>query len=126
MKKMKALCLLILLVSCIGNDKFVIKNVTNDDIAIKWYYYSYITNNSPEFIDVKKGDSIVQIYKADGFITDVSIKDKNIVVKGVETNTGGGIIYTKKPLSEVFGYKIIIDSTATNDDYKRTPKAIKE
>ena len=123
---MKTLCLLILFASCISNDKFVIKSIDNNEVSIKWYYYSYISNLSPEFIDVKKGDSTVQIYKADGFITDVSIKDKSIMVKGVQTNIGGGIIYTKKPLAKVFGYKIIIDSTATIDDYRKTPKAIKE
>jgi len=121
---MKTLCLLALLVSCIDNDKLVIKNTTNDDISMKWYYYSYITNNSPEFIDIKKGDSIVQIYKAVDVITDVLIKDKSIILKQFEPSRG--IIYTKKVLPDVFGYKIIIDTTATYDEYRYIPKAVKE
>ena len=124
MKKMKTLCLFALLISCIGNDKLVIKNISNDDIAIKWYYYSYITNISPEFIDVKKGDSIIQIYKADDVFTDVNIVGKNIVLKQFEP--WRGIIYTKKLLPEVFGYKIVIDTNATYDEYRSVPKAIKE
>jgi len=124
MRKMKTLCLLALLVSCIDNDKLVIKNTTNDDISMKWYYYSYITNNSPEFIDIKKGDSIVQIYKAVDVITDVLIKDKSIILKQFEPSRG--IIYTKKVLPDVFGYKIIIDTTATYDEYRYIPKAVKE
>lgn len=124
MKKMKVFCLLALLVSCIGNDKLVIKNTTNDDISLKWYYYSYITNNSPDFIDVKKGDSIVQIYKADDVVVDVNIINKNIILKQFEPSRG--IIYTKKVLPDVFGYKIIIDTTGTYDEYRYIPKAVKE
>ena len=89
MKKMKTLCLFALLISCIGNDKLVIKNISNDDIAIKWYYYSYITNISPEFIDVKKGDSIIQIYKADDVFTDVP----NYILRGTNLlNASRGIL----------------------------------
>lgn len=122
---MKVACLLILLLNCkFDNDKFVRKNINNNDISIKWYYYSYISNTSPDFIDVKKGDSIVKIFDAVDVITDVSINDKTIVIKQYEPHRG--IINTQKILPKVFGYKIKIDTSATYNEYRYRPEAIKE
>ncbi len=124
MKKMKTICVLFLLVSCISNDKLIVKNISNNDISIKWYYYSYISNISPDFIDVKKGDSLVQIYKAEGVITDVLIENNKIKIKVY--NLKNGIIYTDKLLSEVFDYKIELDTTSTREEFLNRPDAIKE
>ncbi len=124
MIKVKTICILTLLVSCISNDKLVVKNISNNDISIKWYYYSYISNISPEFVEVKKGDSTVLIYEAVDVVTDVIIKDKNIIIKQFEPSRG--IINTKSLLTQVFEYKIIIDTTATYDEYRFRPDAIKE
>jgi hypothetical protein len=124
MKKMKTICVLILLVSCISNDKLIVKNISNNDISIKWYYYSYISNISPDFIDVKKGDSLVQIYKAEGVITDVLIENNKIKIKVY--NLKNGIIYTDNLLSEVFDYKIELDTTSTRNEFLNRPDAIKE
>jgi hypothetical protein len=124
MKKMKTICVLFLLVSCISNDKLIVKNISNNDISIKWYYYSYISNISPDFIDVKKGDSLVQIYKAEGVITDVLIENNKIKIKVY--NLKNGIIYTDNLLSEVFDYKIELDTTSTRNEFLNRPDAIKE
>jgi hypothetical protein len=107
-----------------SNDKLVVKKINNNDISIKWYYYSYISNLSPEFVEVKKGDSIVMIYEAVDVFTDVIIEDKNIIIKQFEPSRG--IINTKNVLTEVFDYKIIIDTTATYDEYRFRPDAVKE
>lgn len=122
---MKIICLLLLLISCkFDNDKFVRKNIGNDEISIKWYYYSYISNTSPDFIDVKKGDSIIKIFDAIDVVTNVSLNNKTIIIKQYEPYRG--IVNTKKVLPEVFGYKIVIDTTATYNDYRYRPEAIKE
>jgi hypothetical protein len=100
------------------------KNIDNNDISIKWYYYSLISNNSSDFIDASKGDSIVRIYESVGIIADIKISDKKIILKQFEPSNG--IIHTKKKLNEVFGYKIVIDTSATYDEYRYRPAAKKE
>jgi hypothetical protein len=107
-----------------SNDKLVVKNISNPDITIKWYYNSYISNINPEFVEVKKGDSIVIIYETVDVVTDVIVEDKNIIIKQFEPSRG--IINTKNVLTEVFDYKIIIDTTATYDEYRFRPDVVKE
>lgn len=123
MKKIKLISLLILLTSC-SNDPMVRKNINNNDISVKWYYYSLITNDSSDFIDVRKEDSIVRIFESVNVITDIKITDKKIIIKQFEPSNG--IIFTKKVLNEVFGYKIVIDSSANYDEYRYRPAAKKE
>lgn len=124
MKTMKTMIILLLLISCVSNEKLVMKNINNNEITVKWYYYSYISNTSPDFIDVKKGDSLVQIYKAEGVISDVLIDNNKIIIKAY--NIKNGIIYTESILPEVFGFKIELDTTSTRDDFMNRPDAIKE
>ena len=40
--------------SC-GNDKIYDKQLKNNEINVDWYHYSYITSNSPNYVEVRKG-----------------------------------------------------------------------
>jgi hypothetical protein len=104
--------------------KFVRKQIQNKEISIKWYYYSYITNNSPDFIVVEKNGMKKEIYKATRAILNVTLNNHNIILKLVEPSKN--LVFTKHVNKEVFGYKIILDSTGTYNDLPLIPDGIKE
>ncbi len=104
------------------NDKFMRKEISNDKISVEWYYFSYITNNSPDFVVVKSGDNEKEIYKATDVITDVFLNDSSIVIKLFKPYRG--IVFSKNPLSEIYGHKIIIDTTSAYEEYLQTPTAV--
>ena len=112
------------LISCNQEEpKFVRKQIDNKDISIKWYYYSYITNLSPDFIVVERGSDKKEIYKATGVILNVTLQDSSIVLKLVEPSKN--LVFTKN-VNEVFGYKVIVDTTGTYEELWKIPDGIKE
>lgn len=129
MKNLLIIFIAFLLSSC-GDDIYVRKSLSVENnetqITLKWYYYSYYQNYSPDFIDIIKGDSIVNIYNAMYIITDVyvSYDDSTIIIKTFKPSNG--IIYTKKLLPEVFGFKIAVDTTATYNELRNIPNGIEE
>ena len=103
--------------------KLVRKEINNSDITMKWYYYSYITNNSPDFVVIEKEGQKQEIFKATDVITDVSFAYKSIIIKLYKPERG--IVYTKQVAKDLFGYKIVLDSSATYDQYRSIPKGKK-
>lgn len=111
--------------SCgMGEPKFVRKQINNDDIMVKWYYHSYITNQSPDFVVVEKDGIKKEIYKATEVVLNVTLKEHNIILKLVKPSKG--LVFTKKVDQEVFGYKIILDTTGTYDELRFRPDGVKE
>ncbi|HYD92801.1 MAG TPA: hypothetical protein VEA37_15100, partial [Flavobacterium sp.] len=113
--------LIILCFSC-KDPKLVRKNVTDGNINVKWYYYSYISNTGPDIIEVKKKDSIVQILRADEIIVDVVIQDKKIIIKTFEN--ASPYIHSDSILTEVYGYKIVLDTTLPTHDKYHVPRNV--
>jgi hypothetical protein len=112
-----------LLLSCKSSDpKFVRKEINNKDINIQWYYYSYITSISPDFVVVKHKGKEKEIYKATRVITDVQVHRDSIILKLVNPSNG---TFTEKVDNEVFGYKIFLDSTSTYEDLNKIPDGSK-
>jgi hypothetical protein len=111
--------------SCFQNEpKFVRKTIDNNDIKIKWFFYSYITSVSPDKVEVeKKGDKKI-IFEADGVITNVTLKKDSIILRLIPPSLG--IVYTKNIADEVFGYKIILDSSAAIEELNLIPDFKKE
>lgn len=125
MKLVLFISFLSLFLSCGFKDsKFVRKKIGDNAISIKWYYYSYITNNSPDVVEVEKDREIKEIYKGDRVILDVAIKDHCILLKLVQPSNG--YPETKKVSDEVFGYKILVDTTGVSTDLNSIPDGIKE
>lgn len=71
-----------------GESKLVRKKIENGDVTIKWYYYSYITSTIPDFIEIERDKSKVEIYKAKMVIVDLVLKEKNIILKLTEPSKG--------------------------------------
>lgn len=106
------------------NSKFVRKQIDNKDISIKWYYYSYITNNSPDFVVVEKNGNKKEIYKATGAVLNVTLKDHNIILRVLGPSKS--MVFTKHVDEDVFGYKITLDTTGNYMEKRLIPDAIKE
>lgn len=114
-----------ILFSCNQKDpKLVRKQIKNEDITIKWFYYSYITNMSPEFVVVEKNGKEKEIYKATGVILNVTLVGNNIVLKLVEPSRN--LVFTKNIDTTIFGYKIVLDTTGTYDELRLRPDGVKE
>ena len=104
--------------------KFIRKQIENKDVAIKWFFYSYISNTSPDFVVVEKDGKNIELYKADRVIVDVALIDHAIILKLVEPSKG--LVYTKKVEDQVFGYKLIVDTTGTYDELRLRPNGVKQ
>ena len=114
--------LLIILAGCLFKDKkIVILKIDNNDIIIKWYYYSYITDFSNEFVEVSKEDKHVIIYESRDVVTNITLDANRITIKTCEPYRKQKTIYTKVPEKEVFGYKILFDTTASYEEYRNIP-----
>ena len=104
--------------------KFVRRQIDNKDVTIEWYYYSFITNNSPDFVVVEKNGSKKEIYKATGVVLNVTLKDHSIILKLVEPSKN--LVFTKNVEKEVYGYNIVLDTTGTYDELRFRPDGVKE
>ncbi|WP_186452494.1 hypothetical protein [Chitinophaga polysaccharea] len=111
--------------SCsLEGSKFVRKEIDNKDISIKWYYYSYITNNSPDFVVVEKNGKKKEIFKATWTVLNVTLKDHNIILKTLGPSKS--TVFTKHVEEEVFGYKITLDTTGNYMETRLIPDGKKE
>jgi len=107
--------LLLFLFACSFEDKHIIKEIKNDDLTVQWYYYDQFRERSADCIDVTSNNQTIQIYKASDVVTDIQLKNNKIILKLYEPHRG--IVYTKKVKSTIGDYEIILDSTATYDEY---------
>lgn len=125
MKAQIILPLLGALLSCnIEDPKFIRKKIVNKEITVKWFYYSYITNTSPDFVVIEKNGIAKEIYKAESVIVDVSLHEHDIILKLFRPSNG--IVFTKQVEKVVFGYNIVLDSTATIEQVSLIPDGVKE
>ena len=107
-----------------GESRFLRKQVDRNGIKLSWYYYSHISNNSPDFVEVEKDDKKEIIYEATRVITNVSLDDKTIIIRVVEPSKN--LVFIKNVSKNIFGYKIVIDSLASYDELKFIPDGVKE
>lgn len=105
------------------NSKFIRREIMNENITIYWYYYSYISNNSADFIEVSNGNESKIIFKGTD-VTAISLINDTITIHVYKP--WRGIIYLNHTNSKIFGYHAKIDTTATLDDYKKIPDGKKE
>lgn len=125
MKLMFIFFTLILSCSNIAQEhKLVIKKITNNDITIKWYYYSYITDGSPDIIEITKNNITDTILEAIWEITNVTLTNDTITIRLYQPQPG--LMKTKNIRKEIFGYKIILDSSGTLEEKELLPKPVKE
>ncbi|SEW52505.1 hypothetical protein [Chitinophaga arvensicola] len=125
MKVLLPISLISIFFSChLENPKFIRKQIQNKDISIEWYFYSRVTNNSPDFVVVEKDGIKKEIYKATWTILNVTLKDYNIILKVLGPSKNR--VPIKHADEAVFGYKILLDTTGTYNEIRLIPDAIKE
>lgn len=116
--------IIIFLFSNCKDVRFIRKKVGNQDINITWYYYSYITNVSPDFVEVEKNGHRKEIFKASNVILNTSIQNDSIFLKVFEPSKG--LVFTKGIEKEIYGYHIVLDSTGVIDELRLIPDGIRE
>lgn len=112
----------LLFISC--NDRFVRKEINNNDITVSWYYYSYISDNSPDYVTVRKGAEEKNIYEAVASITDVNLHDSTIIISTLGSLMKG--VITKDLPQEIYGYRIVYDTVSDPSVIYHLPKGIKK
>jgi hypothetical protein len=104
--------------------KLVRKKIEENNITVKWYYYSYITSGSPDIVEVESSGNTKEIFKATEAILNVQLANDTIFIKVINDSTS--FIYMKNIDTNVFGYTIVIDSTGSYDELRFRPDAVKE
>lgn len=125
---MKKLFIIVFVASCLlgcifKRDEFIRKKLHDNQITIKWYYYSDITDNSPDFIEIKKGTTKELLYKSPWEIIDVNLRNDTIYLKLVNTNLR--FSGAPKIKDQIWEYKIIVDSTGVTEDLLTIPDGVK-
>nr|WP_321406407.1 hypothetical protein [uncultured Carboxylicivirga sp.] len=94
------------------NNKLITKKISDENIELKWYHYSYITSSSDDFIEVYRGKLSIIITKLpETYIKDVRITNDTIYVNHLILNE---ILSSDVLLSgDVLGYKVVYN--AIND-----------
>lgn len=98
--KVYALLLFVFFIFC-GSDKIYKKQLNNGEIAIDWYYYSYITSGSPNYIVVRKKQKEEIIFEYGYGLQDIELDEDTITILHLEFYEPPKI---KK--DNVFGYVI--------------------
>ena len=108
------------------DSRFIRKELKTDNITVYWYYYSYISSNSPDKIEVLNNttNEAVIVFEGVSVITNLAIINDTIVIQLFKPERG--IIIEDNTKNKVFGYYTKIDSSATLDDYKKIPDGKKE
>lgn len=125
LKVLAVISMTLLFSSCfLGDSKIIRKKLKTNDITIKWYYYSYITNNSPDIVEVEKDGQIRELCRAVATLLDVDCNDKEILMKFV--NQAEAPPFPQKIDVEVFGYKVVLDTTGSPRSLDSIPLGSKE
>ena len=84
-KRISILVITIFLVSC--SDKKLIKyEFKNSEIELNWFYYSYLTNTSSDFIEIKCGNSFETIFESQSGLQEINVKNKKIIISHLKFN----------------------------------------
>lgn len=95
---------------------------------MKWYFHSYITNTSPDIVEASLDGKILENYRdKELLLTDVAVHDSTIIITLVKPSQGGYNFdrLDGEILSEAFGYKIVLDTSALRADVFKGPEGVK-
>lgn len=88
-----------------------------------WYHYSRIGNLSSERITLSRaGQGEVVVSESDGVVTDFEVSNDTLRIR-VYLPTIKGLYFVRE--SPVLGYWIVVDSSATLEDFHSRPNGIK-
>ena len=106
------------LFSC--SDKKLIKyEFKNFKIELNWFKYSYLTNTSPDFIEIKCGDSLINIFESQYGLQEVKVENGKIIISHLKFNE---INPKLKRTENVCGYEIEYKEVTSHEMYIRYQK----
>lgn len=108
----------LIFISC-EDMKYQMKIVNDGVITAEWYFEPTWRFITPDRVVIKKGEEEVMLFKASDAIVDLDIKYDSILIKLYKPHRA--IIYTKNPPKLIWGYKIVIDTNGTYEEYRNTP-----
>ena len=107
-----------MLTSC--NDKKLIKYQYKDsEIEINWFHYSHLTNTSSDFIEIKCGDSFLNIFESQYGLQKVSVENKRITISHLTFN---GVKPIQKRTDKICGYEIEYREVTSHEMYIQSKK----
>jgi hypothetical protein len=58
----------------------------NSEIELNWFNYSYLTNTSSDFIEIKCGNSTHTIFESQSGLQEISVENKKIIISHLKFN----------------------------------------
>jgi hypothetical protein len=115
MKIIHLIFFLTLITSSCSDTDFILKQIDQDGLRIKWYRQSYITSTN-QFVSASLNGKEELIMRCnENGITNIYFEKKNIVIQIFQPSNL--VIYYSR--SNVFGFTVKIDSAVTYNDYLR-------
>lgn len=108
------------LVGCTPRWETEIVKIKIDDTNVRLYSYSYYFASFIEFVSIEKNNREIIIYESYGVVANVYTSGRTVVIKVCQPSRQGNV-ETKNVPKEVYGLKIVLDTTATNDEYRFRP-----
>ncbi len=101
------------LISC-SNKKLIRYEYKDSQIELNWFFYSYLTNTSSEFIEVKCGDSFQIIFESQSSLQNVKVENNKIIISHLKFN---GTDPKTKLIENVCGYEIEYKEVTSHEMY---------
>jgi hypothetical protein len=100
-------------------DRLVRKSVEVNESLFEWYFYSHIGNFSSERITVtqRNADELL-LFESEAVATDFEVRSDTVIIH-IYAPVKLGISYVAD--TTVYGYTVVLDTTATLEDFMRRP-----
>ena len=109
------LFLTIFFISC-SDKKLIRYKFKNSEIELNWFYYSYLTNTSSDFIEVKCGNSFEPIFESQSGLQKVEMENKKIIISHLNFN---GFEPKLKRTENICGYEIEYREVTSHEMYQK-------
>ena len=114
-KHISILVFTIFLISC-SDKKLIRYEFKNSDIELNSFYYSYLTNTSSDFIEVKCGNSFQTIFESKFGLQKVKVENQRIIISHLEFNGNDPKI---KRTENICGYEIEYREVTSHEMYQK-------
>ena len=106
------LFLIIITISC-SDKRLIRKSIVNKEVAVDWYYYSYISDTSKDFIEIIKGDSSICVFKSKHIVQDINFSNDTLIITHLPFTESNH----RDKIEKVFGHEIIYKEISSHDAY---------
>ncbi|RFM36443.1 hypothetical protein [Chitinophaga silvisoli] len=116
MREVKMLLLAMILYGCVPSfkseekDRLYLKEISSNSIKLKWFFYSTVSSETPDYITIQKGSQIDTICIANN-VADLKFQN-DIITIGFYGNPQKYTVPIEIS-QQVMSYEVIIDTTFT-------------